>query len=38
MNILLDTHVFIWSTANPEKLSQKVRDLLYSKRLKAELF
>mgnify|MGYP001790690499 CR=1 FL=1 len=28
MNILLDTHVFIWSTANPEKLSQKVRDLL----------
>jgi PIN domain nuclease of toxin-antitoxin system len=28
VNILLDTHVFIWSTGNPEKLSQRVRDLL----------
>lgn len=28
MNILLDTHVFIWSTANPEKLSQTVTNLL----------
>ncbi len=28
MNILLDTHVFIWSTGNPEKLSQTVTDLL----------
>ncbi|AFY54702.1 hypothetical protein Riv7116_2175 [Rivularia sp. PCC 7116] len=28
MNILLDTHVFIWSTGNPQRLSQKVTDLL----------
>jgi PIN domain nuclease of toxin-antitoxin system len=28
MNILLDTHVFIWSTANPERLSQTVTNLL----------
>ncbi|AFY30525.1 type II toxin-antitoxin system VapC family toxin [Calothrix sp. PCC 7507] len=28
MNILLDTHVFIWSTGNPERLSQRVTDLL----------
>lgn len=28
MNILLDTHIFIWSTGNPEKLSQRVTDLL----------
>ncbi|BAZ05142.1 type II toxin-antitoxin system VapC family toxin [Calothrix sp. NIES-3974] len=28
MNILLDTHTFIWSTANPEKLPQTVTNLL----------
>ncbi|MBF2014773.1 MAG: type II toxin-antitoxin system VapC family toxin [Rivularia sp. T60_A2020_040] len=28
MNILLDTHIFIWSTANPERLSQTVTNLL----------
>lgn len=28
MNILLDTHTFIWSTANPEKLSQTATNLL----------
>ncbi|MBE9215256.1 type II toxin-antitoxin system VapC family toxin [Plectonema cf. radiosum LEGE 06105] len=28
MNILLDTHTFIWSTANPESLSQTVTNLL----------
>ncbi|MDZ7960410.1 MAG: type II toxin-antitoxin system VapC family toxin [Aulosira sp. DedQUE10] len=28
MNILLDTHVFIWSTGNPSRLSQMVTDLL----------
>jgi PIN domain nuclease of toxin-antitoxin system len=28
MNILLDTHTFIWSTANPERLSQTVTNLL----------
>ncbi|MCM0594212.1 MAG: type II toxin-antitoxin system VapC family toxin [Gloeotrichia echinulata DEX184] len=28
MNILLDTHVFIWSTGNPDRLSQRVTNLL----------
>ncbi|BAY07982.1 type II toxin-antitoxin system VapC family toxin [Calothrix sp. NIES-2098] len=28
MKLLLDTHVLIWSAGNPEKLSQKVRNLL----------
>lgn len=28
MNLLLDTHVLIWSTGNPEKLSENVRSLL----------
>ncbi|MBD2504237.1 type II toxin-antitoxin system VapC family toxin [Anabaena azotica] len=28
MNLLLDTHVLIWSTGNPEKLSENVRNLL----------
>ena len=28
MRLLLDTHVIIWSVGNPEKLSQKVRNLL----------
>ncbi|MEH2214868.1 type II toxin-antitoxin system VapC family toxin [Nostoc sp.] len=28
MKLLLDTHVIIWSAGNPEKLSQKVRNLL----------
>lgn len=28
MRLLLDTHVLIWSTAEPQKLSQKVTDLL----------
>ncbi|MEO1375822.1 MAG: type II toxin-antitoxin system VapC family toxin [Cyanobacteria bacterium J06635_10] len=28
MNILLDTHVFIFTTANPERLSQTVTNLL----------
>jgi PIN domain nuclease of toxin-antitoxin system len=28
VNILLDTHVFIWSTGNPERLSQRVTNLL----------
>ncbi|MBC6434724.1 type II toxin-antitoxin system VapC family toxin [Nostoc sp. HG1] len=28
MKLLLDTHVIIWSAGNPEKLSQRVRDLL----------
>ena len=28
MNLLLDTHVFIWSTGNPERLSHRVTDLL----------
>lgn len=28
MRLLLDTHVLIWSTAQPQKLSQKVTNLL----------
>ncbi|MEH1911880.1 MAG: type II toxin-antitoxin system VapC family toxin [Nostoc sp.] len=28
MKLLLDTHVIIWSAGNPEKLSQRVRNLL----------
>jgi len=28
MNLLLDTHVLIWSTGNPERLSENVRKLL----------
>ncbi|WP_375511367.1 type II toxin-antitoxin system VapC family toxin [uncultured Nostoc sp.] len=28
MRLLLDTHVIIWSAVNPEKLSQRVRNLL----------
>jgi PIN domain nuclease of toxin-antitoxin system len=28
MRLLLDTHVLIWSTGNPEKLSERVRNLL----------
>lgn len=28
MKLLLDTHVLIWSAGNPEKLSQRVRNLL----------
>ncbi|MDJ0734427.1 MAG: type II toxin-antitoxin system VapC family toxin [Nostocaceae cyanobacterium] len=28
MNLLLDTHVFIWSRGNPERLSDNVRELL----------
>ncbi|MUG98497.1 type II toxin-antitoxin system VapC family toxin [Scytonema sp. UIC 10036] len=28
MKLLLDTHVFIWVAGNPEKLSEKVRNLL----------
>lgn len=28
MRLLLDTHVLIWSTGNPEKLSERVRSLL----------
>jgi len=28
VNILLDTHVLIWSTGNPERLSEKVVNLL----------
>ncbi len=28
MNLLLDTHVLIWSTGNPERLSENVRNLL----------
>ncbi|MBR8835797.1 MAG: type II toxin-antitoxin system VapC family toxin [Stigonema ocellatum SAG 48.90 = DSM 106950] len=28
MKLLLDTHVLIWSAGTPEKLSQRVRDLL----------
>jgi PIN domain nuclease of toxin-antitoxin system len=28
MKLLLDTHVLIWSTAQPQKLSQKVTNLL----------
>ena len=29
MNLLLDTHVFIWATANPDRLSEKVINLLH---------
>ena len=28
MELLLDTHVLIWSAVTPEKLSERVRDLL----------
>lgn len=28
MKLLLDTHVLIWSTGNPEKLSERVKNLL----------
>lgn len=28
MRLLLDTHVLIWSTASPQKLSQQVTNLL----------
>ncbi|MEH2443518.1 type II toxin-antitoxin system VapC family toxin [Nostoc sp.] len=28
MKLLLDTHLIIWSAGNPEKLSQRVRNLL----------
>ncbi|MBD2254476.1 type II toxin-antitoxin system VapC family toxin [Nostoc parmelioides] len=28
MRLLLDTHVLIWSTGNPEKLSERVKNLL----------
>jgi PIN domain nuclease of toxin-antitoxin system len=28
MNLLLDTHVFIWLSLNPERLSERVTDLL----------
>lgn len=28
MKLLLDTHVFIWVAGNPEKLSERVRNLL----------
>ncbi len=28
MKLLLDTHIIIWSAGNPEKLSQRVRNLL----------
>lgn len=28
MNLLLDTHVFIWLSLTPERLSQRVTDLL----------
>ncbi|MDJ0617245.1 MAG: type II toxin-antitoxin system VapC family toxin [Calothrix sp. MO_192.B10] len=28
MNLLLDTHVFIWAAGNPERLSENVRELL----------
>lgn len=29
MNLLLDTHVFIWATANPDRLSERVINLLH---------
>ncbi|MGK7899856.1 MAG: type II toxin-antitoxin system VapC family toxin [Hormoscilla sp.] len=28
MNLLLDTHTFIWASVTPEKLSDPVRNLL----------
>jgi PIN domain nuclease of toxin-antitoxin system len=28
MRLLLDTHVLIWSAGNPEKLSERVKNLL----------
>ena len=28
MKVLIDTHVFIWWTSDPQKLSSRVRDLL----------
>lgn len=27
-NYLLDTHIFIWADTEPNKLSQKIRDIL----------
>jgi|GEM_PF-5529567 len=28
MNLLLDTHVFIWLSLTPERISERVTDLL----------
>ena len=30
MNYLLDTHVLLWSVISPNKLSERVREILYS--------